>query len=81
MIEVRMIGRAALAAALAMAAVPAAAEAVAGSEPTRAAAAERSETQKSERLICKRFNSTESRMKSFKACHTAEDWKKIERTD
>ena len=30
------------------------------------------------KLICKRFQDSTSRMKSFKACHTAEEWKRIE---
>ncbi len=34
-----------------------------------------------DRLICKRFADTTSRMKSIRACHTKEQWRKIERNE
>lgn len=80
---IRIIMTAMLSASLAAATVPAAAadvivDAAAQNAPTRVASESRSETPK-ERLICKRFSHSESRMKSFRACHTADEWKKIER--
>ena len=65
-----------------LAAAPAAAadEAQSANGDTTAAASETKQTNaKGERLICKRFNRTESRLKSIRACHTAEDWKKLEK--
>ena len=46
---------------------------------TSAAGAGEQETAKDKKLICKRFNHSESRMKSFRACHTAAEWRQIER--
>jgi len=36
---------------------------------------------KDEKLICKRFATTGSRIKSFRACHSKADWKKLENGD
>jgi hypothetical protein len=36
---------------------------------------------KDEKLICKRFENSASRMKSVRACHTKADWRKIEDGD
>lgn len=44
-----------------------------------AVAKEKRVNEKGERLICRRLEVTGSRMKSFKACHTAEEWKAIYR--
>ena len=80
MIFSRMIVRAVLGTSLIIAAAPtvAAETAAANSEPTKIAKADKQD-EKGERLICKRFDSSASRMKSFKACHTAEQWKQIEK--
>jgi len=62
------------------AAAPAAArDAAARSEPTKISATATDGEKKDEKLICKRFQDTTSRMKSFKACHTAEEWKRIDK--
>ena len=67
-----------LGAALAAATPAAAADTAADSKPTKVAGEAKDASQK-DRVICKRVNSTESRLRSFKACHTAEQWKKIDR--
>jgi hypothetical protein len=34
--------------------------------------------QDTSRLVCKRFAQTGSRIKTFRACHTREDWQRLE---
>ena len=33
---------------------------------------------KAEKLVCKRFENSASRMKAVRACHTKAEWKKLE---
>ena len=74
----RMMVATVLGVALAASAPASAADVAADSKPTKVASDTKEEGQK-ERLVCKRINSTESRLRSFKACHTAAEWRKIER--
>jgi hypothetical protein len=78
----RVIGKSIVAASLLTLATPALAKAKAGAEAsTPVEKASPKADGKGERLICKRFDRTGSRMTSVRACHTKEDWKKLQDGD
>jgi len=76
-------GRSIIGASLLALAIPAQAEKNAPEVTTKIASATEGgkAAGKDEKLICKRFATTGSRIKSFRACHSKADWKKLENGD
>ena len=76
----RYLGRSIIGAAMLALAIPAQAEEIPSEITTNIAAAPEGgrASGKAEKLICKRFPDTTSRMKSVRACHTKADWRKLE---
>ena len=81
--SLRVLGRIIIGASMLALAIPAQAEANPSEVTSKIAPAAEggSAAGKAEKLICKRFPDTTSRMKSVRACHTKADWKKIQDGD
>ncbi len=79
--SLRLFGKAIAAASLLTLAIPAQASGqppVAANKIASATEGGGKSAGKDEKLICKRFDTTAARTRSFRACHTKADWRKLE---